>query len=57
MTRDPGVLQTDRDGRLHGTRRVHVVDGAALTSLPAQNSTYTIMANAHRIGSRFARSA
>jgi hypothetical protein len=54
MRPQPGPLQTWPDGRLHGTRRVYVVDGAALPSLPSQNSTYTIMANAHRVGTRFA---
>ena len=57
MTESPGILETDVHGRLHGTDQVFAVDGAALPELPAQNSTYTIMANAHRIGSRFARSA
>ncbi len=55
MRRQPGPLQTWPDGRLHGTRHVYVVDGAALPSLPSQNSTYTIMANSHRVGTRFAR--
>jgi choline dehydrogenase-like flavoprotein len=55
MNHRPGPLQTYPDGRLYGTHRVFVVDGAALPSLPAQNPTYTIMANAHRIGAEFAK--
>jgi choline dehydrogenase-like flavoprotein len=30
--------------------RVHVVDASVLPSVPATTITYTIMANAHRIG-------
>lgn len=51
----PGLLECDARGVLSGQGRIHVVDGAALPTLPAQNSTYTIMANAHRIGSAFGR--
>ncbi len=54
MMDQPGPLQTYPDGRLYGTNRVYVVDGAALPNLPAQNSTYTIMADSHRIGKAFA---
>ena len=53
MREEPGPLECDSFGRLHGARRLFVVDGAALPTLPAQNSTYTIMANAHRIGTAF----
>lgn len=55
MKHRPGPLETYPDGRLYGTERVFIVDGAALPSLPVQNSTYTIMANAHRIGTTFAK--
>lgn len=55
MKQRPGPLETYPDGRLYGTDRVYVVDGAALPRLPPQNSTYTIMANAHRIGTLFAQ--
>ena len=54
MKRRPAPLETYPDGRLYGTNQVYVVDGAALPGLAAQNSTYTIMANAHRIGTIFA---
>lgn len=50
MKRDPGPYETDAFGRLFGTRNVFVVDGASLTDLPAKNHTFTIMANALRIG-------
>ena len=55
MVDRPGPLQTDPDGRLYGTNRVYVVDGAAMPSSAAQNTAYTIMANAHRIGTTFAK--
>jgi len=54
MSAQPLRYQTDRDGRLAGTSRVHVVDGACLPRLPAKNATLTIMANALRIGRRLA---
>jgi choline dehydrogenase-like flavoprotein len=54
MSAAPGRYQTDRDGRLAGTSRVHIVDGACLPRLPAKNATLTIMANALRIGRRVA---
>ena len=54
MTSAPRPLESFCDGRLLGTKRVYVVDGAALPQLPAQNPTYTIMANAHRIAAEFA---
>lgn len=56
MRADPGPLETDRDGRLGGSRRVHVADAACFASLPSKNLTFTIMANAHRIGAAIARS-
>ncbi len=55
MADRPARYQVHRDGRLEGTRRVYVCDGACLPRLPAKNHTYTIMANAHRIASGMAR--
>lgn len=42
--------ETDRNGLLFGSRRVHVADAATFPRLPAKNLTFTIMANAIRIG-------
>jgi choline dehydrogenase-like flavoprotein len=42
--------ETDRNGLLFGKRRVHVADAATFPRLPAKNLTFTIMANAIRIG-------
>jgi len=49
MRQVPGRYQTDRMGRLFGSSRVYVVDGACFSTLPAKNLTMTIMANAMRI--------
>ena len=54
MTAAPSAYQTDRDGRLHGTSAVYIVDGACLPRLAAKNATLTIMANALRIGRHIA---
>lgn len=43
-------LTTDGTGRLRETRSVYVADGAALGYLPAKGPTFTLMANANRIG-------
>ena len=56
MRDSPGPLETAASGRLHGTARVFVVDTAAFPTLPAQNLTFTAMANALRIASGIARS-
>jgi choline dehydrogenase-like flavoprotein len=47
---NPARYQTGPDGRLAGTHNVHIVDGACISRLPAKNLTFTIMANALRIG-------
>lgn len=47
--------ETDRNGRLHGSRRVHVGDAATFPRLPAKNLTLTIMANAMRIATAIRR--
>jgi len=52
MTRGtPGMLQSDVLGRPAGLRRVHAVDATVFPSIPATTITFSIMANAHRIGS------
>ncbi|MGC3987900.1 MAG: GMC oxidoreductase [Pseudorhodoferax sp.] len=49
MRREPSPFETHVDGRLWDKRRVRVLDGAALPSLPAKNHSLTMMANAARI--------
>jgi choline dehydrogenase-like flavoprotein len=50
MRASPGTFESDRLGRPHGWTRVHVVDASVLPSIPATTITFTVMANAHRIG-------
>jgi len=54
MRERPDAFETDRLGRLPGHPRIHLIDGAVLTTIPAATITYTIMANAHRIGAESA---
>ncbi len=49
MKVSPGRYETDKDGRLFGTRNVFIADGACFPSLPSKNLTFTIMANSMRI--------
>jgi choline dehydrogenase-like flavoprotein len=55
MRDQPRQYQTDAQGRLFGTSRVHILDGACMSRLPAKNLTFTIMANALRISRQMAR--
>ena len=50
MRESPARHETDSNGLLFGTQRVYIVDGACFSRLPAKNLTFTIMANALRIG-------
>lgn len=49
MRSDPGPFETHVDGRLWDSRRVRVIDGSVLPSLPAKNHSLTLMANSARI--------
>jgi hypothetical protein len=49
MRRSPAEFETHVDGRLWNSRRVRVIDGSVLPSLPAKNHSFTLMANAARI--------
>lgn len=57
MTTRDEPLTTDADGKLRGARRVYVVDGAVFPALPSKGLTFTMMANANRIGTAIARRA
>lgn len=50
---EPG--KTDRWGAAYGVSEIVVVDGSVLPSLPPKGHTFTIMANARRIASHWAR--
>lgn len=49
MRHRPEAFETHADGRLWDSRRVRVIDGSVLPSLPSKNHSLTIMANAARI--------
>ena len=57
MTREPRGFQTDLLGRLPGFSRVHAVDATVFPSIPATTITFSVMANAHRIGAEAVRGA
>ena len=50
MRASPGKFESDALGRPHGWSRVHAVDASVLPSIPATTITFSVMANAHRIG-------
>ncbi len=52
-----GAFETDVLGRTAEWRRVHVVDGAVLPSVPSTTFTLSVMANAHRIATAAVESA
>jgi hypothetical protein len=46
----PGKFESDLLGRPQGWTNVHAVDASVLPAVPATTITFTVMANAHRIG-------
>jgi hypothetical protein len=50
MRQKPGPWESDCLGRPQGWNRVHAVDATVLPSVPATTITFSVMANAHRIG-------
>ncbi len=50
-----GPLTCDADGRLRGGKLVVVADGSTFPTLPAKGLTFTLMANADRIGAALAK--
>ncbi len=55
MSAEPGPLQTDTMGRLHGFTRSFIVDASVFSSVPATTITFSVMANAHRIAAAAAQ--
>jgi hypothetical protein len=47
-------LTCDRDGRLRATQNVYVVDGSVFPWIPPKGLTFTLMANANRVGTLLA---
>lgn len=50
MRSQPGPFESDTLGRPRGWQRVHAVDATILPSIPGTTITFSVMANAHRIG-------
>jgi choline dehydrogenase-like flavoprotein len=50
MRAQPGKFESDVLGRPQGWTRVHTVDASVLPAVPATTITFSVMANAHRIG-------
>jgi choline dehydrogenase-like flavoprotein len=50
MRAQPQRFESDCLGRPHGWSRVHAVDASVLPGVPATTITFSVMANAHRIG-------
>ena len=50
MRENPKQFESDLLGRPHGWSRIHAVDASVLPSIPATTITFSVMANAHRIG-------
>jgi hypothetical protein len=50
MAKKPVKGNSDTLGRPYGLSRVHFVDSSVLPSIPATTITFSVMANAHRIG-------
>jgi choline dehydrogenase-like flavoprotein len=55
MRARPGPGESDTLGRVHGWKRVHAVDSSILPSITAATITFTVMANAWRIGNLVGR--
>ncbi len=50
MSESPRPFTCNRNGLLHGKEKIYIADGATFPSLPAKGLTFTLMANADRIG-------
>lgn len=55
MKSEDAPFSTTLAGRLRGTQSVYVADGAAFPTLPSKGLTYTLMANANRVGEGVAK--
>jgi choline dehydrogenase-like flavoprotein len=50
MRKQPVGFESDCLGRPYGWQKVHAVDATVFPSIPATTITFSVMANAHRIG-------
>jgi choline dehydrogenase-like flavoprotein len=51
MRSNPRPGESDIFGRPSGMKKIHVVDASVFPTVPATTITFTVMANAYRIGS------
>ena len=56
MMHEPKGHASDTLGRPLSMKRVHLIDSSCFPNIPATNITFTVMANAYRIGSAVAES-
>jgi choline dehydrogenase-like flavoprotein len=55
MQAAPAAFTSDPSCRSHDFRNLYFADGATFPFLPAKNLTFTLMANAVRVGEAMAR--
>ena len=55
MSREKRDLTIDTNDLLRGTRSVYIVDGSVFPYLPSKGMTFTMMANANRIGEQICK--
>jgi choline dehydrogenase-like flavoprotein len=55
MQERPSGFGSDMLGRPACLKRIHLIDASVFPSIPATTITYTVMANAHRIGTQVGR--
>jgi choline dehydrogenase-like flavoprotein len=55
MSAEGGELTTEPSGRLRGTENVYLADGSVFPRLPSKGLTFTMMANADRVGTGLGR--
>ncbi len=53
MSKNPKGLETNLHGEMDRLPNVHIVDASVFPSVPAPTITFTAMANAHRIATKF----
>jgi choline dehydrogenase-like flavoprotein len=55
MSKEERVLTCDTECRLHGTKAVYVADASVISPLPSIVPTFSVMANANRVGTLLAK--
>lgn len=55
IRKKPDTLSADKMGKLHQAQRIYIADSSLWQSIPAKPPTFTIMANASRVGKNVLR--